>query len=115
MKTIIDVFNNKDVFNNHEVTNNTNISAYLGKKLHNYYSDLSQINDEILAFLDDCIFLNPYATLYRYPEGDLMPERETVIKAISIANKILGFIKSKITFQPFAPEITAAENDKENS
>lgn len=46
--------------------------------------------------LDDCIFLNPYSTLYRYPQGDLMPTKEAVIKAIGISEKILNFVKKKI-------------------
>lgn len=30
------------------------------------------------SLLDDCIFLAPFATLYRYPDGDLMPGRVEV-------------------------------------
>jgi HEPN domain-containing protein len=43
---------------------------------------------------DDCIFLNPYATLYRYPEGDLMPEMSEVNKSIESARKILHFVNA---------------------
>jgi len=39
----------------------------------------------------------PYATLFRYPEGNLMPDRETVVKAIAAAKKILDFIKGRIS------------------
>lgn len=48
------------------------------------------------VLIDDCIYLNPYATLYRYPEGDLMPEKLAVVEAISIAEKIFDFAKGKI-------------------
>ena len=43
---------------------------------------------------DDCIFLNPYATLYRYPEGDLMPDMNEVEKSIESAKKILHLVKT---------------------
>jgi hypothetical protein len=41
-------------------------------------------------------YLNPYSTLYRYPDGDLMPPRAEVIKAIAVADRILDFVKIKI-------------------
>lgn len=46
--------------------------------------------------IDDCIYLSPFATLYRYPDGDFMPAKEEVEKSISIAKKILSFVKFKI-------------------
>lgn len=42
----------------------------------------------------NCIFLNPYATLYRYPEGDLMPELNEVKKAFVSAKRILDLVKT---------------------
>lgn len=55
-----------------------------------------EIDSDFNVLLDDCIYLNPYATLYRYPDGDLMPSQESVITAISISEKILSFVKGKI-------------------
>ena len=55
-----------------------------------------KIDNEFDKLIDDCIFLNPYATLYRYPQGDLMPSEESVLKAIKTSQKILSFVKRKI-------------------
>jgi HEPN domain-containing protein len=54
------------------------------------------INNAFTDLIDDCIYLHPYATLYRYPEGSLMPEKTAVIKAVSTAEKILTYVKIKI-------------------
>lgn len=54
------------------------------------------IDGAFKELIDDCIYLNPFATLYRYPHGDLMPEKSAVIEAISISEKIFGFVKGKI-------------------
>jgi len=56
----------------------------------------SGIDSGFNDLIEDCIFLNPYATLYRYPQGDLMPSEEAVIKAIKTSQKILSFAKLKI-------------------
>ena len=48
------------------------------------------------GFRDDCIYLNPFATLYRYPEGDLMPDRDDVDKALESASRIFKFVSDKI-------------------
>ena len=55
----------------------------------------SQFDVEFISLIDDALFLNPYSTLYRYPEGDLMPAREEVKEAIGAALKILEFVRSK--------------------
>lgn len=68
-------------------------------KIHNLIvltSHCSQFDAEFKSLIDDAIFLNPYSTLYRYPEGDLMPAREEVSEAISAALKIFEFVKSKV-------------------
>jgi|SRR6056297_3295430 len=51
-----------------------------------------QDSEKFNTIYDDCLFLNPYATLYRYPEGDLMPEWSEVEMAIVSAKKILHFV-----------------------
>ena len=56
----------------------------------------SEISMDFNTIKEDAVFLNPYSTLYRYPEGDLMPAEGDVKKAINTAAKILGFVKSKI-------------------
>ena len=45
---------------------------------------------------DAAIYLNPYSTLFRYPEGELMPNLEETGEAIKLAEKIYNFVKNKI-------------------
>ena len=80
------------------------LKAYLSykeqelEKTHNLkmlIENCSVIDPAFQSLFDDCIDLNPFATLYRYPEGDLMPSKETVIKAISTSKRILNFVKDK--------------------
>lgn len=69
-------------------------------KIHNLIvltNFCSQFDVEFISLIDDALFLNPYSTLYRYPEGDLMPAREEVKEAIGAALKILEFVKSKFS------------------
>lgn len=40
--------------------------------------------------------MNPYSTLFRYPEGDLMPSDAETKKAIISAEKIYNFVKDII-------------------
>lgn len=54
------------------------------------------LDNEFVNLKQDAVFLNPYATIYRYPEGDLMPPKQDVDKAIITAKKILLFVKEKI-------------------
>lgn len=46
--------------------------------------------------IDSCIYLSPYATVYRYPDGVLMPSKSEVVEAVSISRKILDFVKNKV-------------------
>lgn len=52
-----------------------------------------ELNDKFDEIYDDCIFLNPFATLYRYSEGDLMLDKDAVVKVIFVSKKIFNFIK----------------------
>ncbi len=54
------------------------------------------LDSDFENFQEAAIYLNPYSTLFRYPEGDLMPTIEETDKAIKIADKIYNFLKDKI-------------------
>lgn len=56
----------------------------------------AEIDNSFNSLKEDAVYLNPYSTLYRYPDGDLMPPRAEVIKAIAVADRILDFVKIKI-------------------
>ena len=66
-------FKEKEIENTH----NLKMLAEICSGIDNGFNDL----------IDDCIFLNPYATLYRYPQGDLMPSEDAVLKAIKTSQK----------------------------
>jgi len=76
--------------------------AFMEKEIENTHNlkmlveICAQIDSEFNTLYDDCIFLNPYATLYRYPQGDLMPSRETVVNAIKTSQRIFNFVAKKI-------------------
>jgi HEPN domain-containing protein len=68
-------------------------------KIHNLLillEECVEIDSRFNEIYEDCIYLNPYATLYRYPEGDLMPERDEVESAIHKAKKVMNFVGIKI-------------------
>ncbi|HQO03368.1 MAG TPA: HEPN domain-containing protein [Spirochaetota bacterium] len=68
-------------------------------KIHNLKmlaENCMAIDETFNDLIDDCIYLNPYATLYRYPDGDSMPSKATVIEAISVSEKIYNFTRGKI-------------------
>lgn len=68
-------------------------------KLHNLtvlLNSCSQIDNSFEELKDDAIFLNPYATLYRYPDGDFMPSSEETSAAIKKARDIFKFVKNKV-------------------
>ncbi len=51
---------------------------------------------EFNGFFEDAEKLNPYATLFRYPGCFLVPEKDEVLDAIQVAEKILNFVENKI-------------------
>jgi HEPN domain-containing protein len=51
---------------------------------------------EFKNIMEDAIFLNPYSTLFRYPESELVPTSEETEKAIQCARSIHLFVKNKI-------------------
>ena len=75
-------FKEKEIENTHNLKMLVEICALIDIEFNDLY--------------DDCIFLNPYATLYRYPQGDLMPSKDIVVQAISTSQKIFNFVNSKI-------------------
>ena len=42
--------------------------------------------------IEEALFLRPFATLYRYPEGDLEPSKPEVASAIVASKKILDLV-----------------------
>lgn len=45
---------------------------------------------------DACEILTPYATLFRYPGGALIPEKADVEEAIDLANEAFKFVMEKM-------------------
>jgi len=76
--------------------------AYHEREIEKYHNLIllnslcSEIDAEFKVLENSALYLNPYSTLYRYPEGDLMPAQEEVVKAIIVATEILGFVRNKI-------------------
>lgn len=56
----------------------------------------AELDHSFNSLKEDAIYLNPYSTLYRYPDGDLLPPEADVRKAIEAAERILSFVKNKI-------------------
>lgn len=68
-------------------------------KVHNLMvlvNQCSSYDSEFESLKQSAVFLNPYATIYRYPEGDLLPPKKDVDKAMELAETIYDFVKSKI-------------------
>jgi hypothetical protein len=66
-----------------------------GQKTHNlalFVEQCTAIDGRIGALVDDALFLRPFATLYRYPEGELEPEKVVTEAAIAASRRILGLI-----------------------
>jgi len=68
-------------------------------KVHNLMvlvNQCSSYDNEFESLKQLAVFLNPYATIYRYPEGDLLPPKKDVDKAMELAEIIYDFVKNKI-------------------
>jgi len=61
------------------------------------HEECIDITPSFSDIFEDCIFLNPFATLFRYPEGELMPSVEEVEKAITASSRIMEFVTGKIS------------------
>ncbi len=48
------------------------------------------------SLLDAALLLNPYATMFRYPEGDLLPTEAELLIAIDSARSVLAFVQERI-------------------
>jgi HEPN domain-containing protein len=48
------------------------------------------------AIREAALFLRPFATAYRYPEGELEPSPSKVAKAIETAKTVLDFVNKTI-------------------
>lgn len=75
-------------FNNHPIAKTHDVE-YLIELCSDY-------DPEFKDFTDEAEQLNPYATLFRYPDVVLEPEEKEVNEAIGIAEKILLFVEKKI-------------------
>ena len=68
-------------------------------KIHNLISLVNSctvIDSDFDELYDDCLYLNPFSTLYRYPEGDLMPGKGDVEKALESASRIIEYVRRKV-------------------
>jgi HEPN domain-containing protein len=54
-------------------------------------------DSEFKKLMDDSVDLNPYSTLYRYPDGDAGPSASETQDAIVKAERILTFVRSKVS------------------
>ncbi len=55
------------------------------------------LSKDFEALLDAALLLNPYATMFRYPEGDLLPTESELRTAIDSARSVLVFVQARIT------------------
>jgi len=68
------------------------------EKVHNLLvlvNRCSMLDKEFDQLKSEALFLNPYATIYRYPEGDLLPSKKEVEQAMAAASKILDFVRNR--------------------
>ncbi len=82
------------------------LKAYLAFKQHSiekthdlvFLVDLcSGYDSDFKDLTDDAETLNPYSTLFRYPDLALEPEMEDVKEAVQLAEKFLKFVEKKIS------------------
>ena len=76
------------VFQKQDVDKTHNLIALVAR-CKEFSSSFEELKNEI-------IFLNPYATQFRYPLGELLPSKDETIEAILYAENILGFVKRLI-------------------
>ena len=62
------------------------------------------LNQEFERILTDAVLLNPYATMFRYPEGDLLPTEAELKTAIESASRIFNFVIAGIKGQIYTIE-----------
>ena len=68
------------------------------EKTHNLVYLLSRCKEMDADFIlieEEAVFLNPFGTLYRYPEGNFEPTAQAVQKALECAKKIYLFVLNK--------------------
>ena len=49
-------------------------------------------NPRFADIREELLFLMPFATAYRYPEGDLLPSRDKTAEALKMARRVYTFI-----------------------
>jgi HEPN domain-containing protein len=72
-----------------------------------------EYDPEFANLTDDAEKLNPYSTLFRYPDIVLEPEEADVLEAIKMAQALLTFVEQKIAehLQPTTDENQAPGNE----
>lgn len=55
------------------------------------------LSKDFEELLDAALLLNPYATMFRYPEGDLLPTEAELRIAIDSARSVLAFVQELIS------------------
>lgn len=68
-------------------------------KTHNLVFLLSQckvFDKDFEKLKDEMVFLNPFSTQFRYPEGDLQPSKNEIETAILYSENLYNLIKDKI-------------------
>jgi HEPN domain-containing protein len=78
-------------FKNQEIDKTHNLDVLLGK--------CAVFDPTFNNYRESAFFLIPFVTIYRYPDGDLLPSMEKVDKAIKEAKKIFDFILETILSQ----------------
>lgn len=68
-------------------------------KTHNLISLIAQCKVFDIDFenlINEAVFLNPFSTQYRYPEGGIQPSKNETETSIIHAEKIYSFVKEKV-------------------
>jgi HEPN domain-containing protein len=75
-------------FKNQEIDKTHNLDILNGRCI--------VLNKDFEGFRESALFLMPFSTVYRYPEGDLLPSTAKVDRAIDAATNLFKFVKATI-------------------
>ena len=54
------------------------------------------MNSSFIQIRKELVFLLPFATAYRYPEGELLPSKEKNLIAVTSARLVFDFVRSLV-------------------